>query len=109
MTDSKIIHITYLRQMKKIFSAFCRRKLNSLKARKKLVATEPRREGVYNWAGKPRVIFAKRRSGGAGGWAYFMSQTKNKSEQSKLCSDVEGMDTLDATRNQQKIRLKSVP
>ncbi len=41
--------------------------------------------------------------------AYFMSQTKNKSEQSKLCSDVEGMDTLDATRNQQKIRLKSVP
>ena len=75
-------------------------------ARKKLVATEPRREGVYKWTGNPRVIFAKRRSGRM---AYFMSQTKNKSEQSKLCSAVEGMDTLDATRNQQKIRLKSVP
>ena len=28
--------------------------------------------------------------------AYFLPQAKNKSEQSELCSDVEGVDTLDA-------------
>ena len=56
--------------------------------RKKLAATTNRREGVYNRTGKPSVTFCEKEEQGSGRMAYFLSQTKNKPEQSELCSDV---------------------
>ena len=58
------------------------------RTRKKLVATASRREGVYNRAGEPSVTFCEKEEQGSGRMAYFLSQTKNKPEQSELCSDV---------------------
>lgn len=46
-----------------------------------------------------RDLFRQRRSKEADGWLVFLSQTKNKSEQSSLCSDlgyVDKKDTLNA-------------
>lgn len=58
------------------------------RTRKKLVATASRREGVYNRTGEPSVTFCEKEEQGSGRMVYFLSQTKNKSEQSELCSDV---------------------
>ena len=58
------------------------------RTRKKLVATASRREGVYNRTGEPSVTFCEKEEQVSGRMAYFLSQTKNKSEQSELCSDV---------------------
>ena len=76
--------------MKKIFSV-CRRWELNFRTRKKLVATanrRDRREGVYNRTGEPSVTFCEKEEQGSGRMAYFLSQTKNKPEQSELCSDV---------------------
>ena len=56
--------------------------------RKKLVATANRREGVLSRTGEPSVTFCEKEEQGSGRMAYFLSQTKNKPEQSELCSDV---------------------
>ncbi len=56
------------------------------RTRKKLVATANRREGVYNRTGEPSVTFCEKEEQGSGRMAYFLSQTKNKPEQSELCS-----------------------
>ena len=58
------------------------------RTRKKLVATASRREGVYKRTGEPSVTFCEKEEQGSGRMAYFLSQTKNKPEQSELCSDV---------------------
>ena len=66
------------------------------RTRKKLVATASRRAGVYNRTGEPSValqvsrawLFCEKEEQGSGRMTYFLSQTKNKSEQSALCSDV---------------------
>ena len=71
---------------KKDILAFRQWKLNS-QTRKKLVAT------ASPWWGRLQQVsrawlFAKEEEQGSGKMAYFLSQTKNKPEQSKLCSDV---------------------
>lgn len=58
------------------------------RTRKKLVATANRREGVLSRTGEPSVTFCEKEEQGSGRMAYFLSQTKNKPEQSELCSDV---------------------
>ena len=65
------------------------------RTRKKLVATASRREGVYNRTGEPSVTFCEKEEQVSGRMAYFLSQTKNKSEQSELCSDVERLHKKD--------------
>ena len=77
-----------LSHMKKIFSAFSAAGVELSWTRKKLVATASRREGVYNRTGEPSVTFGEKEEQGSGRMTYFLSQTKNKSEQSELCSDV---------------------
>ena len=42
-----------------------------------------------------RDLFWQRRSKEADGWLVFLSQTKNKSEKSKLCSDLGSLDKKD--------------
>ncbi len=73
--------------MKKIFSVCQRWELN-FRTHKKLVATANRREGVYNRTGEPSVTFCEKEEQGSRRMAYFLSQTKNKPEQSELCSDM---------------------
>ena len=58
------------------------------RTRKKLVATANRREGVLSRTGEPSVTFCEKEEQGSGRMAYFLSQTKNKPEQSELCSDM---------------------
>ena len=58
------------------------------RTRKKLVATASRREDVLGRTGESSMIFCEKEEQGSGRMAYFLSQTKNKPEQSELCSDV---------------------
>ena len=62
-------------------------------ARKKLIATANRCEGVYNRTGEPSVTFCEKEEQGSGRTAYFCK--KNKPEQSGLCSDVVGHQGLE--------------
>ena len=68
------------------------------RTRKKLVATANRCEGVYNRSGEPGVTFGEKEEQGSGRMAYFLPQTKNKSEQSELCSDVAEKEGFEPSR-----------
>ena len=64
------------------------RKNGHFAARKKVVATESRREGVYNRTGEPSVPFCEKEEQGSVQTIFYI---KRKSEQSELCSDVVGV------------------
>ena len=68
------------------------------RTRKKLVATANRHEGVLSRTGEPSVTFCEKEEQGSGRMAYFLSQTKNKPEQSELCSDVAEKEGFEPSR-----------
>ena len=84
--DTLLACLFCLNHMKKRFSVFRRRELN-VRTREKLVAAVSRYGAFRAETGEPSVTFCER-GGASGRMAYFLPQTKNKPEQSLLCSGV---------------------
>ena len=70
--------------MKKIFFGISAVGVKRSRTRKKLAASH--RECSYNRTGEPSETFCEKEALGSGRMAPFLLQTKNKPEQSELCS-----------------------